>query len=152
MKQREISKVKHEWHTSFGEARQIVQQQSAPGAGPSTSSSSRRFGGTYATAVGRPMQTIATQTDFTWPLDSKLPVLVPSSSLTLSQTTASGSQTEVSAEPMDTPAEGAVGGHATAAPSSNIPHHNNTPHSKTQSKTVPNASKGAHSNRPAKGS
>lgn len=67
-KQRAITTIKFEKNISFYEAKQIVDKQENAGA--------KRPGVSYAKAVSTQTCSAATQTDLTWPLDSKMPVLV----------------------------------------------------------------------------
>ena len=86
-KQREINKVKYTRNVSFFEAKNIVDKQSIPNMHSATLSGLSYAmvagGGTSLTKVTGSVtsrttttQSVEIQTDFTWPLDSKMPVLV----------------------------------------------------------------------------
>jgi len=76
-RQKEITKIKFERNVSFGEAKQIVDRQAVPGV-----TSTVRTGISYAKATvsarSRATQSVEIQTDFTWPLDCKFPILCSS--------------------------------------------------------------------------
>ena len=76
----------------------------------SGASGARRAGVTYSQACALQLQTSATQTDLTWPIDSKLPIAA--ANLPLTKSTDTQSETEQT----DDPFEEAVGGrHAPSA-------------------------------------
>lgn len=75
--QRDITKVKTEKNISFFEARKIVEKQTITSSSVSSAPGGRRAGVSYSHATTKPLTTTAsaqTQTDFTWPLTSKVPV------------------------------------------------------------------------------
>jgi hypothetical protein len=76
VKQREITQVKCERNVSFFEARKIVEQRATNSAGPPGASGAKRAGVSYASAAKVQTRASSTQTDLTWPLDSKMPVAV----------------------------------------------------------------------------
>ena len=119
-KQRDITQVKFERNISFKEAKQVVEQRSLPAAHAGGASGARRAGVTYSQACALQLQTSATQTDITWPIDSKLPFAA--ANLPLTKSTDTESQTEQT--------DGAVGG-TTAASSSASKKNVNNPNYKT---------------------
>ena len=139
IKQRAIVQIKTERNISFSEAKQLFGKQHTH------SACSTQSGVTYASVV-KQTATIATQTDLTWPLDSK--VLIP---LTPPVTCETQTNTDESLT------SGAVGGHSTANIVSNIPNYSSTPKQKIQtsnSKPGPASfkTKPALGNKPTKGS
>jgi hypothetical protein len=72
IKQRELMKIKTERCTSFGEAKQLYEQQFQCSSA-ACSASSRRPGTSCAT-VAKPTRCISTQTELTWPVYSTSPV------------------------------------------------------------------------------
>lgn len=76
VKQRDITQVKCEKNVSFFEARKIVEQRATNSAGPTGAPGAKRAGVSYASATIVQTRAATTQTDLTWPLDSKVPVAV----------------------------------------------------------------------------
>jgi hypothetical protein len=74
-KQKEITQLKFEKNISFFEARQIVEQRTKKTAAPTGATGATRAGVLYSRA-GVKTSEAATQTELTWPLDSKMPVSV----------------------------------------------------------------------------
>jgi hypothetical protein len=136
IKQRAVMQIKTERNISFSEAKQIYDTQSHAHAG-THSASLPRSGITYASAC-KSTSTMSTQTDYTWPLDSKVPVYL--------NTSAAFQHAETST---DETTVGAVGGKPITPTSStscitNIPHYSSTPKVKIQlhnSKPGPASSK-----------
>jgi hypothetical protein len=149
-KQRAITTIKFEKNISFYEAKQIVDKQENAGA--------KRPGVSYAKALSTQTCSAATQTDLTWPLDSKMPVLVADVA-----TKKGPSSCYAQTEPDDS-ISGAVGGLPAASSSTtnkSIPIKPNTTSLKTgivgqkpgpssSKKTTP-VSPSKLTNRPAKG-
>jgi hypothetical protein len=71
-KQRAITTVKYEKNISFFEAKQLVEKRNSNTANPDTV---KRPGMSYSKAVCTQISS-STQTDLTWPLDSKVPIAV----------------------------------------------------------------------------
>ena len=133
IKQRAIVQLKTEKNISFGEAKQMHQQQ--------TSVPTPKPGVSYASTC-KSCNSISTQTDFTWPLDSKIPIhfenVAPSHQSTETQTNTS---TQASS--------------SSSVVSSNIPRYSSTPKQKIQlhnSKPGPASSKQGLGKKPSKGS
>jgi hypothetical protein len=80
-RQREITRLKCEKNISFAEAKQLLEASSSPK--------------TYAAKL-KPVQpvTVATQTEFTWPLTSKNPFVLKEKPTTTNSTSTTGSQTQ----------------------------------------------------------
>jgi hypothetical protein len=89
------------------------------GNGPSAASGGRRAGTTYAHAAGS-SRAAATQADFTWPLESKVPILVNELFGTVLMVAQPGSVTQTSQiSDIEMITEGAVGGSFAAPPGGN---------------------------------
>ena len=122
IKQKEITSVKFHQGISFREARQVVEQRTMSGNGPSTASGGRRAGTTYAQAISS-CHAATTQTDLTWPLDSKIPILVKDliDVPAVPEVTRPGGVTQASqTSDVVTMSESAAGGGAAAHPSSSV--------------------------------
>jgi hypothetical protein len=143
MKQREIMKIKTERCASFGEAKQMYEQQ-PQSSSAACSASSRRPGTSYATAV-KATRCMSTQTEFTWPADSATPVMI-----TKGITGKENAESQTSSDVMSIPA--AVGGNSSASHISRIPH--STPKIKIQlnAKPGPASSKLGFAKKQSKGS
>ena len=137
IKQRAIVQIKAERNVSFGEAKQLYMQQSAA-AVPTP-----KAGISYASAC-KTCHSVSTQTELTWPLDSKLPI-------SIENVTASRQSTET-----QTTAHSST--HASSSASitiSNIPHYSSTPKQKiqlTNTKPGPASSKQVLGKKAPKGS
>lgn len=148
VKQRSIIQIKTVQNVSFGEAKQLYLQQTATVPTP-------KSGVSYAAAC-KACNSISTQTDLTWPIDSNVPI-----SATVSeskQRTHSHKTIETQTTNVDSDSHlGAVGGSSSARPTtSNIPHYqSSTPKQKIQlhnSKPGPASSKQGLGNKFGKGS
>lgn len=71
-RQREITKLKYQQNITFPEAKRLVQQRSAPAGAVSYAAAAAAA----TTGSRRPVASASTQTDLTWPLDSKVPLPV----------------------------------------------------------------------------
>lgn len=131
-KQKQITQVKFERNISFAEAKQVVLQL-APRMGTGDGAGKRSFA-----TVTRSVRSAATQTNLTWPLDSKIPVATENITAVK---TASSSQSQT--EPVDGPLQGATGGQSTpnhlrSATVTNIPHYKpNVNHQRGQAANKP---------------
>jgi hypothetical protein len=74
-KQRDITKIKYEKNISFFEAKQLVEQSAKYVSCPSGAPGARRAGMTYSKACVQTHE-IATQTELTWPIESKMPMSI----------------------------------------------------------------------------
>jgi hypothetical protein len=75
-KQRDITQMKFERNISFYEARQIVEKRDHNNSAANGAPSAKQPGVSYAKAASTRASTASTQTDLTWPLDSRLPISV----------------------------------------------------------------------------
>lgn len=144
-KQKEITTTKFERNISFWEARQIVEQRTTTNAG----TSGRRTGITYAQAC-REVSTATTQTELTWPLDSKLPILT--TDITNTPITRNHSVQTLSTDASE---EGAVRGSiasASSAGATNVPRPSATPHNSNKNNQRPGPASSKTANRQPKGS
>jgi hypothetical protein len=136
IKQRAIVQLKTEKSISFGEAKQLYQQQT------SHSVQTPKPGVSYA-SICKTCHSISTQTDLTWPLDSKIPIFTDS--ITSHQSTETQTNTNTASNQAS----------ATSTSISNIPHYSSTPKQKLQlnnTKPGPASSKQGPGKKPAKGS
>jgi hypothetical protein len=138
-KQRAIVQIKTERNISFSEAKQIHQKQTPQ------SASTPKLGISYATAC-KTCNTISTQTDLTWPLDSKYP---------LSSNNAATSHHSIETQTQSTSNHTSNQATSASANISNIPHYSSTPKQKIQlgnTKPGPASSKQVLGKKPSKGS
>jgi hypothetical protein len=129
-KQRTIVQIKSERNVSFSEAKQLYMQQA---------NVTTQRGKTFA-AVLKATCSVSTQTIFTWPLDSKIPIATDS-------TTSSHQNIDTQTNTTST--------QASFAASSNIPRYSSTPKQKIQlhnPKPGPASSKQGLGEKPGKGS
>lgn len=135
IKQRAIMQIKTEKNLSFGEAKQLYQQQTPH------SVQTPKSGMSYAAAC-KSCCSVETQTEFTWPLDSKIPI-------SCDNIIASHQSIETQTKTTSAQASSASIG------ISNIPHYSSTPKQKLQTnntKPGPASSKQGLGKKPAKGS
>jgi hypothetical protein len=146
-KQQKIVQIKHERNVTFKEAKMLVEQQISKPTYASVASTSSKQPSTMHKSVS----TISTQTDITWPKDSKVPINLTVSSMHTQTNTDEST-------PEDDTHLGAVGGDSSAKSTSlsNIPHClSSTPKPKVQTniqKPGPASSKSGLGNKPPKGS
>jgi hypothetical protein len=129
--------------TSFGEAKQLYEQQ-FQSSSTACSASSRRPGTSYATVV-KVTCCMSTQTELTWPADSTTPV-----EMMKSTTGKENAELQTSSEVVSNPT--AVGGNSSASHVSRIPH--STPKIKihlNNAKPGPASSKLGFTKKPPKG-
>ena len=142
IKQRAIVELKTEKNISFGEAKQLYQQQT------SNSVPTPKPGVSYSAAC-KTCNSISTQTDLTWPLDSKVPVCTS----TIKHSETHSIETQTTTYSSSTQASSTTS--SSTSNISNIPHYSSTPKQKIQTnntKPGPASSKQVLGKKPAKGS